>query len=417
MTAGLEALWRELRPGRTVFLPGTTGESLALAETLRADPGRAHGVRFLTALVPGMNEALDYAGLAPGSSVTTFMLPGALRASFAAGRVDLVPRTYWGAARQIAAATCDVALAQVCPPDASGRCSLGLASDFTPLAWERAAFKVLLVNPQLPALPGALSLPHAAADLVITLEGPVVEAPAPGAVAHEADALAARVAELIPDGAALQTGIGGAPGALWRHLIDHRGLRLYSGMANDWLLELLDAGALAPEGGHVAGIAYGTATFYERLARTELVRFASVPETHGLPALAQVPALHSVNSALEVDLFGQVNVEWQGTALSSGVGGGPDFMRGAMVSDGGRSIIALPATARRGSVSRVVTRLDRPTTGIARCDVDTVVTEHGVADLREKGMDARAEAMIAIAAPEFRDGLAEDWRRLRATFG
>jgi len=414
-TAGLEALWRELRPGQTVFLPGTTGESLALAEALRADPGRAEGLHFLGMQVPGMNETLDYAGLADGTSFTTFMLPGCMKASFAAGRVDLVPRTYWGAARQMAATPCDVALAHVSPPDAAGRCSLGLASDFTPLVWERAARKVLLVNPQMPALPGACSLPADAADLVITLDGPVV-ATAPSAVAPDADALAARVAALIPDGAALQTGIGGAPGALWRHLTGHRNLRLYSGMANDWVLDLLDAGALATEG-HVAGIAYGSASFYERLARTDLVHFAPVPETHGLPALAAVSALHSVNSALEVDLFGQVNVEWQGTALASGVGGGPDFMRGAMASDGGRSIIALPATARRGTVSRVVARLDRPTVGIARSDVDTVVTEHGVADLRERGLDARAEAMIAIAAPEFRDGLAEEWRALRTSFG
>lgn len=416
MASGIEALWRELRPGRSVYVQGASGESLALAEALRADPERASGVGFLSCLVPGMNETLDYAGLMPDSRMTTFMLPGCMRASFAAGRVDLVPRTYWGAAQQLASAACDVAIAHVAPPGGDGRCSLGIASDFAPLVWHRAAVKVLVVNPQMPAISRALSLPLAAADVVVTLDGPLVEA-APAASTPDAEALAARVAALIPDDAQIQTGIGGAPGALWRHLLDHRGLTLRSGMVNDWFRDLHAAGTLAADGRHVAGIAYGGRDLYDWLAQTDFIDFRAVPDTHGLAALSASPRLHCVNGALEVDLFGQVNVEWQGSSLSSGVGGGPDFMRAAMVSPGGRSVVALPATARRGAVSRIVTRIDRPTIGVARCDADTVVTEHGVADLREKGFDARAEALIGIAAPEFRDALAEEWRCLRASIG
>jgi acyl-CoA hydrolase len=136
-----------------------------------------------------------------------------------------------------------------------------------------------------------------------------------------------------------------------------------------------------------------------------------------LLALADVPRLTSVNGALEVDLFGQVNVEWQGNKLSSGVGGGADFMRAAASSPGGRSIIALPATAKGGALSRIVCRLDKPSIGIARSDIDTVVTEFGVAELRNRSLDARAEALIGIAAPGFRDQLANDWARMRANFG
>lgn len=414
-TSNLDALWREFCPGRTVYVPGATGESLALAEALRNDPGRAGGVNFLSCLVPGMNEAVDYAGLAEGSRATTFMLPAAMRESFLAGRVSLIPRTYWGAAQHFQATRADVAIAHVAPPDADGRCSLGIASDFAPLIWPQAAVKVLVVNPSMPRLPRALSFAAADADLIVELDGPLVEAGAAGSSA-EAEAIARRIAALIPDGAHIQTGIGGAPGIIWKFLRDHRDLVLRSGMANDWLRDLAEAGALAEGGDHFAGVAYGSRGFYDYLAETDMVRFATTIETHGMPALCDVPKLTSINGALEVDLFGQVNVEWQGSKLSSGVGGGPDFMRAAAATPGGRSIIALPATARGGTISRVVARLDKPSVGVARCDIDTVVTEHGVAELRDKGLDARADALIEVAAPEFRDALAGEWRALRATF-
>jgi len=410
----LKALWAEFRPRRTIYVPGSAGESLALAQALRDEPERAAGVRLLSCLVPGMNETLDYAGLTPTTRCTTFMLPACMRSSFADEKVKLIPRTYWGAAQHLASTRCDVAIAHVATPDDHGMCSLGIASDFAPLVWPQAGVKVLLVNPAMPRMPRAPALSVGDADLVVTMEGPLVEAPMFTATSGEIDAVAAHVAALVPDGARLQTGIGGAPGFVWRHLKSHTGLVLRSGMANDWLCDLADAGVLAESADNVAGVAYGTAKFYGELARRDLVRFTNTVETHGLPALIQAPRLTSINSALEVDLFGQVNVEWQGSALSGGVGGGPDFMRAATFSPGGRSIIALPATARKGTVSRIVTRLAKPTIGIARSDIDTVVTEHGVAALRDKGMDQRADALITIADPQFRDRLAQDWRALRA---
>lgn len=415
MADALEALWREFRPGRRIYLPGASGESLALASPLRDEPDRAAGVHLVSCLVPGMNEALDYASLEGVGSLTTFMLPACMRSSFQAGKVSLIPRTYWGVAQHFQNEPCDVAIAHVAPADAGGYCSLGIASDFAPLVWAKASVKVLVVNPSMPAIPGAIALRLSEANVVVTLEGPLVEAPQAAANA-EAAAIAANVAAIIPDGSAIQTGIGGAPGVVWQHLRDHRGLRLRSGMANDWLLDLAASGALADGREHVAGIAYGSRGFYERLAARDLVRFANTFETHGLPALAGVSKLHSVNSALEIDLFGQVNVEWQGNTLSSGVGGGPDFMRAAMFSPGGRSIIAIPATAKKASVSRIVPRLDKPSVSVARSDIDTVVTEYGVANLRDKGIDQRAESLIGIAAPQFRDSLADGWRTLRATF-
>ena len=263
----------------------------------------------------------------------------------------------------------------------------------------------------MPRLPRALSLAVSEADAAVTLESLVVEEasrPAGSAV----NAIARQVAALIPDGAHLQAGIGGAPGAIWEHLAAHRGLALRSGLVTPGFRSLAEAGALANGADHLAGIACGPDEFYDWLAETDLVRFATTLETHSFAKLSSLPRLTSINGAIEVDLFGQINVEWQGSRLGSGVGGGPDFMRAAQTSEGGRSIIALPATAK--GRSRIVTRLDQPSTSISRSDIDTVVTEHGVAELRHKGLDQRAEALTAIAAPEHRDALWTEWEVLRA---
>ena len=403
-----------IAPGKTIFIPGTTGELTGLAEALAADPKRAAGVHFCGCFVPGMNE-FDYAGLSPDTRVTTFMLPGAMRTSFSEGRVDLIPQNYFATARTLAGMTYDVAFAHVAPPDADGTCSLGIASDFTPLAWPNAAHKVLVINPAMPAMPRGPRLNIADADTVIEAEMPLVTAAPQAALSTEIDTIARTVAQQIPDGAVLQAGIGGAPGGVWAHLKDHRNLVLKSGMANDPIRDLAEAGALAPAG-HRVGIAYGSRGFYDYLAASDLAQFTTTLETHDASALGTIERFHAINSALEVDLFGQINVEWQSGRLNSGVGGAPNFIRAALLSPGGRAIIALPATARKGTISRIVPRLTCPTASIPRSDADMIVTEHGVADIRNLGLERRAEALIAIAAPEFRDELQQAWSAMRTSF-
>ena len=232
----------------------------------------------------------------------------------------------------------------------------------------------------------------------------------------EALAIAERVAALIGDGAAIQFGIGGAPAAVLARLTDRRDLTIRSGMVIEAVRALAEAGALKPGGAHIAGVAFGSAELYRFLAESDLVAFADTRTTHGAAALAGVERLVSINSALEVDLFGQANLEWRGERVVSGVGGAPDFVRAARRSPGGRSIIALAATAGGGKISRIAARLASPTVSIARSDIDTVVTEHGAAELTDRSLDERAEALIAIAAPAHRDGLARDWAAMRGRF-
>jgi acyl-CoA hydrolase len=221
------------------------------------------------------------------------------------------------------------------------------------------------------------------------------------------------VVELIPDGAALQTGIGGAPAAVYEQLVHHKNLTIRSGMITPGFRTLAESGALAGRG-HITGLALGPADFYRYLADNDVVAFADARITHGPKSLAAIDRFVSIGSALEVDLFGQVNLEWRGDRMVSGVGGAPDFIRAASRSPGGRAIIALPSTADRGKLSRIVPRLASPTASISRGDIDTVVTEFGVARLGGLTLDRRAEALIAIAHPAHQRALEEAWGAVRS---
>ncbi|HEY2178992.1 MAG TPA: acetyl-CoA hydrolase/transferase C-terminal domain-containing protein, partial [Caulobacteraceae bacterium] len=183
-------------------------------------------------------------------------------------------------------------------------------------------------------------------------------------------------------------------------------------MVTDGYGALDEAGALASDRDHITGLAYGSPEFMVWAAR-RLV-FADATVTHGATSLAQISRLWAINSALEVDLFGQGNIEWREGALVSGLGGAPDFARAARLSEGGRAILALPATAAGGRISRIVPRLTAPTVSLPRDDVDLVITEHGVADLRGASLEARAQALIAIAAPRHQADLERAWSAIRA---
>lgn len=415
MTSVAARLLAELRPGAVVYVPGSAGEPPALRDRLSADPERARDVRFVSCLVPGIND-FDYAGLHPTARLTTFMASPALRPSFEAGRVRLLPLAYTQIAAYIERrAGVDTALLHVTPPDADGLCSVGIAADFTPQAWRGAKRRIALVNPSMPRPPRAPTLALADFDLAVEIDGPVLQADA-ASVSAEAGSIADRVAVLVPDGATIQTGIGGVPGALLDRLTGHRDLVIHSGIVGDGLRALAEAGALAAGGEHVAGVALGSPGFYQFLVDSDLVTFADTARTHGAAALARLERFVSVNAALEIDLFGQANLEWRGGRLVSGLGGAPDFIRAAGRAADGLSIIALASTAAGGSLSRIVAKLTSPAVSIGRDDIDVVVTEHGAAHLRDRSLDERAEALIAIADPRHQDALIAQWVAMRAGF-
>jgi len=228
------------------------------------------------------------------------------------------------------------------------------------------------------------------------------------------------VARLIEDGDTIQIGIGKVPAAVLASLRDRRDLGLHGGLVSDEVAELHASGVLTgARKSHERGVvvctaALGSEAVYRWAGRCPDLRFAPVSHTHDVRVIAQIDRFVAINSVLSVDLSGQANAETVGGRQVSGTGGLLDFVRGARLSKGGRSILALPSTAG-GRTSRIVPRLgEGDVVGCPRADADIVVTEHGVAHLRDRSIEERADVLVAIADPAFRDELADQWRRDRS---
>jgi acyl-CoA hydrolase len=404
---------RFLEKGMRVFVEAGVGEPIAFQEMLLADPARAAGVTFAGVFIPGLNS-FDYAGLDPEArSEATFFLPP-FRESIEAGRCLVRPMHYYATARWLARQDFDIAVVHLSPPDTDGICSFGISADFAPIGAARARRIVGYINERMPRSRGEPGLRFADLSLAIPVSTPLPTFPA-GPTDAVSAAIAGHVAGLVRDGDTLQIGIGKMPAAALGALRNHCNLRFFSGMIIDEVAELADAGALAdPQHGRapvVTGCAIGTARVHEFAGRTEWVSLRNVLHTHAPDVLRGIDNFVSINGALSVDLFGQVNGEMLGGRRVSGVGGMTDFVRGARASRGGRSILALPAVA--GRHTRIVPLLEGGPVTVSRADVDWIVTEHGAVQLRDLDTDARAEALIGIAAPEHRDSLAVAWRDLR----
>ena len=233
---------------------------------------------------------------------------------------------------------------------------------------------------------------------------------APTRIGATEQAIAAHVAGYIEDGSVLQTGVGAIPEAVMGSIADRRDLGLHTGMVGDALVRLVERGILTnatkpfDTGVSVAGVLLGTETLYRFAERNKALLLRPAWHTHAGDVL-RIPKLVSINTALEVDLSGQVNAEAAGETVLGAAGGQPDLVRAGHRSPGGHAIIALPSTARGGQTSRICKQLNGPVT-TPRSDVDVVVTEYGAADLRGLSLTERARALRAIAHPEHRDALA-----------
>jgi 4-hydroxybutyrate CoA-transferase len=303
----------------------------------------------------------------------------------------------------------DLAVVQVAAPDAHGQCSLGPAVEFMPVALTKSRRRLGLINCNTPALSGAVSMPYDTFDYTCEVDTPlpVYEAPADS----ETEAVARHVASLVEDGSVLQLGLGKVPTALAAALKSRRRLRLHTGMLSDGFLDLAESGALDMDFLHTTCVVVGSREFYTHIGAFEPLRIQGCEHTHDLKTLIERRRLVAVNSAMEVDLFGQCNLEHANGSAVSGIGGAADFARAARLSTDGRSIVALTARHRNGS--RIVPTLGSPyVTSLSRIDVDYIVTEFGVASLGGVSVHERAEAIIEVAAPEFRSDLRHHWRKI-----
>lgn len=416
MTAdeAVEALAGHLggRGGR-VFVATAGAEPLIFAQAFSRNRDAAAGLTFVSAAIPGVNRT-DWSGLHPSAKAEGIFVSPDWRAAFDAGRFSLVPQAYSEAWRWLTRTPLDAALVQVSPPDTDGNCSLGTSCDFQLAVLGRDLLKIAHINPLMPVPARSPKVPLAAFDQVVEAAEPLAVYD-PGPLDPTFAAIAANVAPFIQDGAAIQVGLGKMGFAVLEAIKDRRNLKIRSGMVIDPLLALMDAGALsdAPDA-IVTGVALGSRELLARMSSDPRVRFAPVGETHDMAVLAANRRFTAVNSALEIDLLGQANAEFLGGRQVSGIGGLNDFLRAAARSEGGVPIIALNATAKTGTLSRIVPRLTGGAVSVPRGDGGVVATEFGAVDLRGLGLDDRARALIGLAAPAHRDALERDWREMRA---
>ena len=313
----------------------------------------------------------------------------------------------------------DVAFIQVSPPDEHGYVSLGVGIDCTLTAARSARCVIAEVNQQMPRTLGDTFLHISKISAIVETSHPLPElCSAPfSPLQHR---IAENVASLVPNGATLQIGIGGIPDAVLSCLRDRRDLGIHSEMCSDGVIPLIEAGVITGErktlhrGKVVAGFVLGTEKLFRFIHENPIFEFHPTSYTNDPFVISQNEKMVAINSAIQIDLTGQVCADSIGTRPYSGFGGQVDFVRGAARSKGGKPIIALPSTCKEGKISRIVPVLD-PGAGVvtSRADVHYVVTEHGIAYLHGKTLRQRAEALIEIADPKFRDGLYEFAARAR----
>ncbi len=401
-----------IRPGDGLIWGQASAEPLVLTRALMAQrhalqgPLEAFiGATWSDVLAPEQADVIRF---------RSYCGAGANRKLARAGVLDLLPVHYSQLASLIRSRhiKADVLLLQVAPADADGRYSLSLASEYLLAAIDVARTIIVEINEQAPHTFGERSLSADDISIAIETSRPPLGPPrgAPGAAER---AVAARVADLIEDGATLQFGIGGIPEAVLAALGNRRDLGIHTGALGDAAVDLIESGVInnarksRDAGIAIAGLAMGGPKLHRFLHGNRSVQFRSVEYTHDAQVLASHDRLAAINSAVEVDLTGQINAEVAGGTYVGAVGGAIDFLRAAHRSRGGLPIVALAATVGEGEKcsSRIVARLSGPVS-TPRSDTGLIVTEYGVADLRGLSLSQRIARMIEIAAPEFREGLA-----------
>ena len=343
---------------------------------------------------------------------------GSTRKAVESGQGDFTPCFFFEIPRLFhTTLLVDVALVSVTPPTPEGKVSLGVSCDYTVEAVKSAKTVIAQVNPSMPYTYGSTELPVEDIDVFVEHDQPVIELPQ-GRIGDVEKAIGSNCATLIPDGATLQLGIGAIPDAVLLFLKDKKDLGIHSEMFSDGVVELAEAGVITnakktlKPGKFVVTFLMGTKRLYDFVNNNPNVEMQPVDYVNDPYVVAQNDDLISINSCVQIDLMGQVASESVGLKQISGTGGQVDFVRGASASKGGVSIMAFPSTAAKGTVSKIVPFLDHGTAvTTCRCDVDYAVTEYGIAHLKGETLRTRARNLIAIAHPDFRAPLIEEFEK------
>jgi 4-hydroxybutyrate CoA-transferase len=401
-----------IQSGQQIFLQGAAATPMQLLDELvaRAPQLERVSIVHLHAEGPGPHLAPAMAGHFRHKAL--FIGPNA-RQAVNEGRAEYIPTVLSDIPRLFARGLLplDAALINVTPPDPHGFCSLGTSVDVTVAAVRHAKVVIAQLNPMIPRTLGDSFIHVDQIDFGVEVSQPPFAHAVPE-IGEVERRIGEFVAELVPDGGTLQMGIGAIPSAVALALKEKRDLGIHTEMFTDVIVDLVEAGVLTGarkevnRGKIVSTFCMGTERLYRFIDDNPMIEMRPADYTNDSAVIRRFRKMIAVNSALEVDLTGQVCADSIGWKLYSGVGGQMDFLRGAALAEEGRAIIALPATAQKGECSRIVPTL-RQGAGVVttRAHVQTVVTEFGVAELHGRSISERARALIAVAAPQFRDEL------------
>jgi acyl-CoA hydrolase len=396
-----------IRPGQQIVSGQACGEPLTLLEKLAeqraglAGSGLFIGASFAGTLQPEHADHLNF---------VSFGALGTNRRLARAGKLGIIPChvAQLGPYFTQGAIGCDVLLVQLSPQGRDGRYSFGATADYIRAAATKAKLVIAEINDQAPRVFGDPGLTEAEIDIAIFTSRPLPQVPA-AKPAPTDEAIAAHAANFINDNAVLQMGIGATPDAILRKLTDRRNLGFHSGMMSDAVVDLINAGVITnatkpiDPGISITGALIGTDKLYRFAHDNPALALHAAAYTHAAEILARLPTLVTINSAIEVDLSGQINAEQIGEEYVGGIGGQADYVRAGHRSEQGHAIIALPSSAT-GGISRIVKRLTTPTT-TQRADADIIITEYGAAELKGCTLTERGRRLIAIAHPAHREAL------------
>lgn len=356
----------------------------------------------------GMEKHFTHNSLFVGGSVREAVSSG--RADFTPCFFSKVPELFTNGSLPV-----DVALVQVSTPDKYGYCSLGVSIDYSKPAAKSAKLVIAEVNAKMPRTMGDSFIHISDIDYIVESNHEIIELQPPR-IGDIEKAIGEHCASLVEDGSTLQLGIGAIPDAVLLFLKDKVDLGIHSEMISDGVIDLVEAGVITNKkktihpGKTVVTFLMGTKRLYDFVDNNPMVEMYSVDYVNNPITIAKNYKMVCINSAIQVDLMGQVNAETIGLTQFSGTGGQVDFIRGASMAKDGKSIIAMPSTAGRGKISRIATMLDEgAAVTTLRNDVHYVVTEYGIAELKGKTLSQRGKALIGIAHPDFRPELIKQW--------
>jgi 4-hydroxybutyrate CoA-transferase len=402
-----------VRSGDHVWLHGGCNNPEELLKAMVARAGELRDVEVTHILTFGAADHADpkYSG---SFRHRALFIGGNVRQAVNEGRADWVPVFLSEIPGLIRSRTIpvDVAFVHLSPPDEHGFCSYGVGVECTKAAAESARAVVALVNRQMPRSLGDCSIHVSRLTQVVEVDRPVVELPMATNVGEVAREIGRRVADLIENGSTLQMGIGEIPDAVLLFLEEKKDLGIHTEMFSDGLVELFERGVITGEaktlhkGKIICTFVLGSKRTFDFVDNNPFVEFHPTEYVNDPFVIAQNDNMVAINSAIAIDITGQVCSDSMGRAIYSGFGGQVDFMRGARRSRGGKPIIALPSTAKDGTISRIVDALAEGSGVVtSRADVQYVVTEYGVANLFGRSLRERALALIECAHPDFREDL------------